>query len=263
MVDNRAEMNRCDERAAMLPTPRADWALFLDFDGTLVEIADHPEAVQVPGALIGLLDALVQSLDGAVAIVSGRPLEGLDALLGGALPAMAGLHGLERRTHSGRVHRPVDQRAELDGLRRALEAFAAEHPSAYVEDKGNAVALHYRGDPALERPARALVEHHCESLGESFRLQSGKQVLEVGPAGHDKGTVIEAFMAEPPFQGRTPVCLGDDVTDEDAFAAVNRLGGHSIRIGTDRPTAASHALASVNEAYQWLNRLPRHLRPIR
>ena len=261
-VNSRASTELSDERAAGLPIPRADWALFLDFDGTLVEIAEHPEAVHVPAQLIGLLDALVQSLDGAVAIVSGRPLEGLDVLLGGALPAVAGLHGLERRSLGGQVHRPADRRAELDGLRQALEAFAGEHPGAHIEDKGNAIALHYRGDPALERPARALVEHHCESLGESFRLQSGKQVLEVGPAGHDKGTVIEAFMAEPPFHGRIPVCLGDDVTDEDAFAAVNRLGGHSIRIGTDRPTAASHALASVNEAYQWLNRLPRDLRPI-
>jgi trehalose 6-phosphate phosphatase len=255
-------MSACNEVAATLPTPRDDWALFLDFDGTLVEIAEHPEAVQVPGPLTGLLDALVKRLDGAVAIVSGRSLEGLDGLLGGALPAMAGLHGLERRSHTGRVHRPVDRQTELNGLRRALQAFAAEHAGAHVEDKGNAIALHYRGDPALERPARALVEHHCEALGASFRLQSGKQVLEVGPAGHDKGTVIEAFMAEPPFRGRTPVCLGDDATDEDAFAAVNRLGGHSIRIGTDRPTAARHALASVNEVYQWLNRLPRHLHPI-
>lgn len=246
----------------VLPEPQTDWALFLDFDGTLVEIAERPDHVVVPAQLHRLLGALTGALGGAVAIVSGRHLDGLDELLGSTLPALAGLHGLERRTHDGRIHRPADRRDQLDGLREALQAFAHEHPGARVEDKGNALALHYRGDPTLERPARALVEHHCESLGESFRMQSGKQVLEVRPAGHDKGTVIEAFMAEPPFLGRTPVCLGDDVTDEDAFAAVNRLGGHAIRVGIDRPTAAGYELASVNEAYQWLTRLARQIQPL-
>ena len=254
-------MSAKPDLAAKLPEPRADWALFLDFDGTLVEIAERPDQVVVPAGLQPLLGALVEGLEGAVAIVSGRHLEGLDALLGSTLPALAGLHGLERRTHARHVHRPADRGDQLDGLREALHIFTREHPAAMMEDKGSALALHYRGDPALEPLARALVEHHCESLGESFRLQSGKQVLEVGPAGRDKGTAIEAFMAEPPFRDRTPVCLGDDVTDEDAFAVINRLGGHAIRVGTDRPTAAGYELASVNEAYQWLNRLARQLQP--
>ncbi|RZU99680.1 trehalose 6-phosphatase [Spiribacter vilamensis] len=246
---------------ATLPEPRADWALFLDFDGTLVEIAERPDQVVVPARLRPLLGALTEALGGAVAIISGRHLDGLDALLGSTRPALAGLHGLERRSRDGRIHRPPDHGDQLDGLRKAMHAFARQHPGAIVEDKGSALALHYRSDPALEHAARALIEHHCESLGDAFRLQSGKQVLEVGPAGHDKGTVIEAFMTEAPFQGRTPVCLGDDVTDEDAFAAINRLGGHAIRVGTDRPTAAGYELASVNEAYQWLNRLARQLQP--
>ena len=254
-------MNAAPAIRATLPEPQADWALFLDFDGTLVEIAERPDQVVIPTRLHPLLGALTGVLGGAVAIISGRHLDGLDQLLGSTPPALAGLHGLERRSHDGRIHRPADRRDQLDGLREALQAFARQHPGAIMEDKGNALALHYRGDPALEHPARALVEHHCESLGESFRLQSGKQVLEVGPAGRDKGTAIEAFMAEPPFRDRTPVCLGDDVTDEDAFAVINRLGGHAIRVGTDRPTAAGYELASVNEAYQWLNRLARQLQP--
>lgn len=248
-------MQPCTAAPAPLPAPARDWALFLDFDGTLVEIADRPEAVDVPAALHALLDGLVTALDGAVAVISGRPLAGLDALLGGRPHALAGLHGLERRTHDGRIHRAADQPDALDGLRAALQAFARANPGARVEDKGQALALHYRGAPGLAGPARALVEHHCNALGEGFRLQAGKQVLEVRPAGHDKGSAIESFMREPPFRGRTPVCLGDDITDEDAFIAVNRLGGHSLRVGNDRPTAASHALASVTEAHQWLTRL--------
>ncbi|MBY5268783.1 trehalose-phosphatase [Spiribacter salinus] len=242
-----------------LPAPRADWALFLDFDGTLVDIAAHPDAVAVSPELHGLLRTLTQTLHGAVAIVSGRSLNGLDALLNGALPAMAGIHGLERRDGRGQIYRPMDRTESFAEARAALSAFVEQHPGTTLEDKGNALTLHYRGAPELAGEAEALLRTQCEALGEEFRLLRGKQVLELKPAGHHKGTVVEAFLAEAPFAGRTPVFLGDDVTDEDAFAVVNRLGGHSIRVGTDRPTAARYQLASVNAALQWLGSLPEQI----
>ncbi|MEX0387313.1 trehalose-phosphatase [Spiribacter onubensis] len=244
-----------------LPTPDVGWALFLDFDGTLVEIAEHPDAVTVPDALPGLLTALVERLSGAVAIVSGRDLAGLDALLDGALPAMAGIHGLERRDGQGRLYRPVDHSERFSEVRAALRHFVETHPGTSMEDKGNALTLHYRGAPAVAEEAAAVMHRHCEALGDEFRVQPGKRVLELRPSSHHKGTVVQAFMAEPPFRGRTPVFIGDDVTDEDAFRAVNDLGGHSIRVGTDRPTAAQYEIESVNEALQWLTGLARRLTP--
>ena len=259
-------MAECREHAppsaavnAGLPRAQADWALFLDFDGTLVEIAEHPDAVVVPARLPALLSALVERLDGAVAVVSGRDLAGLDRLLDGALPALAGIHGLERRDSRGRLYRPVDHSARFDALRTALAGFVERHPGTSMEDKGNALTLHYRGAPGLADAAAALMQQHREALGDEFRLQSGKQVLEIRPTGAHKGSVVEAFMAEAPFRGRTPVFIGDDVTDEDAFRAVNRLGGHSVRVGRDRATAARHEIDSVNEALQWLASLARQL----
>ena len=255
-----------DARAAAmpgLPVPDTGWALFLDFDGTLVEIAEHPDAVVVPDALPALLEALIERLEGAVAVVSGRDLAGLDRLLDGALPAMAGIHGMERRDGRGRLYRPVDQSERFTEVRTALRSFVDAHPGTTMEDKGNALTLHYRGAPETAAEAEALLRRHCESLGEEFQLQQGKAVLEIRPSGHHKGTVVEAFMAEAPFHGRTPVFIGDDVTDEDAFRTVNRLGGHSIRVGTDRSTAAQYEIDSVNEALQWLSSLARQLTPAR
>lgn len=248
---------------SQLPAPRSDWALFLDFDGTLVEIAEHPDAVRVPDHLPGLLQRLVQRLNGAVAIVSGRDLAGLDRLLNGALPAMAGVHGLERRDDQGRIYRPVDCTAGFADARAALQRFVDTHPGTLLEDKGNALTLHFRGAPGLAAEAESLLQTQCQALGEDFHLQRGKQVLELKPAAHHKGTVVETFMTEPPFAGRRPVFLGDDVTDEDAFSAVNRLGGHSIRVGHgDHSTVAHHQVDSVEAALDWLGRIARALEPV-
>ncbi|MDR9433532.1 MAG: trehalose-phosphatase [Spiribacter sp.] len=238
-----------------LPEPASDWALFLDFDGTLVEIAEHPDAVVVPPTLQRLLSELTKGLNGAVAIVSGRSLEGLDALLDGALPAMAGIHGLERRDGQGTLYQPIDQTESFTEARAALREFVELHPGTTMEDKGNALTLHYRGAPQLAAAAEALLHAQCTSLGAEFTLQRGKQVLELKPIAAHKGRVVETFMQEPPFAGRTPVFLGDDVTDEDAFVTVKRLGGHAIRVGTDRDTAAAYQIDSVKAALEWLTHL--------
>lgn len=242
--------------SATLPLPQANWCLFLDFDGTLVEIQEHPEAVSTPPRVTDLLVELERAFAGAVAIVSGRSLEGLDRLLGGMRLPAAGIHGLERRDAQGAVHRPVDHTATFQHARSAAETYAGAHAGLYLEDKGNALALHYRGAPELADDVHAFLDAQSHELEGEFHVQAGKAVAELKPTGHHKGTVVRAFMSEPPFVHRLPVFLGDDVTDEDAFKVVNAFGGHSILVGSERPTAARHRLSSVSEAIEWLASLP-------
>ncbi len=244
-----------------LPTPQTDWALFLDFDGTLVEIAEHPDAIVVPPELPRLLRSLTDALNGAVAVVSGRSLEGLDRFLDGALPALAGVHGLERRDGQGMVYQPIDRTDDFTQARQVLTAFVDQHPGTYLEDKGNALTLHYRGAPASAAAAQALLAEQSAALGDEFFVQPGKQLFELKPTSAHKGHVVATFMQEPPFAGRTPVFLGDDVTDEDAFATVNTLGGHAIRVGARQASAATYHIDNVNEALQWLTRLATTLQP--
>jgi len=210
--------------------PRSPWALFLDFDGTLVDIAERPGAIAVDPALPGILGALRERLGGALALVSGRPVAFLDERLGTAFDA-AGLHGIEQRI-GGRLSpcRPEDHPA----LRRAVErlhAFAADHDGLLVEDKGCSVAVHWRLAPAKGETARAMCEATVEALGSDYRIQYGKAVAEILPAASGKGWVIERFLADPPYRGRRPMFVGDDLTDEHGFGVVNDLGGLSVRVG--------------------------------
>lgn len=240
---------------ATLHSNAADWALFLDFDGTLVEIAEHPDAIIVPPNLPALLRDLAQRLNGAIAIVSGRSIAGLDMLLDGALPAMAGIHGLERRDAAGQLYQPIDNTSEFASARASIRDFVAAHPGTHWEDKGNALALHFRNAPEAGPAATAMLSAEQQRLGDEFILQKGKQVLELKPSGQHKGTVVESYMSEAPFKGRVPVFLGDDVTDEDAFAVVNAQGGHSIRVGSAPHSIAHYQIDTVNEALEWLSRL--------
>ena len=230
------------------------WALFLDVDGTLLHIAETPDSVQVSNRLRALLARLGPALGGALALISGRPVAELDRLFDPlALPA-AGLHGLEHRGAAGGLDTLGDPRA-LDGLRSALGDFAGRHPGVLLEDKGRALAVHYRRAPDAEAAARDLVARLTEGRGDDLRVVEGKMVIEIKPRLADKGAAVEAFMAEPPFAGRLPVFIGDDVTDEDAFAAVERMGGHSIRVGEAPDSRAHFLLADVDEAVGWLEHL--------
>lgn len=218
-------------------------ALFLDVDGTLLRIASHPDAVRVPPELLAALDRLQARFGGALALVSGRAIDNLDALFAPLRLPCAGVHGLERRDAAAAIHRD-DATAALAPLRAPLEEFVARHTGLLLEDKGQSLALHFRNAPACAAPAEDLLRRLVAAAGPALDLKPGKMVLEVTPGHADKGTAITAFMQEPPFAGRRPVFLGDDVTDEDGFAVVNRLGGVSVRVGTaDRPTAARHRLA--------------------
>lgn len=236
------------------PTPplaRPDWALFLDVDGTLVEIAAAPDAVRVPPELVALLGRLERGLAGALALVSGRTIETLDTLFSPLRLAAAGNHGLERRPADGRLFRPAMSPA-IAPARAAMEAFALAHDGVVLEDKHLSVALHFRAAPGAGDGARALVEGLCADSEGGLFVQYGKMMVELRPPDGDKGGAITAFMAEAPFAGRLPVFVGDDVTDERGFVAVNAMGGHSIRVGANGRSSARHVLNDVSSLRSWL-----------
>jgi trehalose 6-phosphate phosphatase len=212
-------------------------ALFLDFDGTLVEIAPRPDAVIVPPGLPGLLTRLAARLGGALAIVSGRPLPELSALLPVPLP-MAGDHGatLRRAPAAAPEHlllpRPPPQ------WRRAAEDFAAAHPGALVEPKARGFVLHYRQAPAAEAPARALLQALLAPDG-AFELLPARMAFEVKPRAVSKAGAVTGLMAQPPFAGRRPIYVGDDVTDEAGMAAARAAGGLGLRLQDSFGTPAA------------------------
>ncbi|MBS1191153.1 MAG: trehalose-phosphatase [Rhodocyclaceae bacterium] len=237
------------------PPPQSDWAYFLDMDGTLIEIAETPDSIHVDDALLDLVWRLHGACDGAVALVSGRTLADLDRRVGGTFLAIAGQHGLERRSASGRVQTQAAPAAAKEEIARHLASIVARHPGLRLEDKGLTLAIHYRQAPRLasyvHRTLRGLVER-CQ---EGLRLQKGKRVVEVQPAGFDKGSAIEEYLREPPFLGRRPVFIGDDVTDEHGFVVVNRLHGLSVKVGTGT-TVARYRLPDVVAVRQWLATAP-------
>jgi len=242
--------------SSRLPLPRRDWALFLDFDGTLVSLAAHPDDVHVSPRLKALLGELVETYEGAVAVVSGRPLDQLERLLAPVSLPMAGIHGLEWRDADGSRHSAVDQPTQLASCRDALAAFVEDHPGLHYEDKGVSLTLHYRGAPELAEACREFFEAQHQALGDTFELIPGKCVLELRPSGYHKGTAVARLLDETSaFQARTPVFIGDDVTDEDAFRIVNARGGHSVRVGSQDETAATYYLESVQEVLTWLESL--------
>src|SRR5262245_55524430 len=214
-----------------VPLPETDWCLFLDVDGTLLELADSPGGVQVDGALLPLLARLRAAANGAVALVSGCTIENLDRLLGTGSFPVAGLHGCERRDSRGERHVAPVAREQLAELRAGLERLVARHPGLLLEDKGAGVALHFLKARELEHELRAEVALLAAPLVPKFALQDGHAVIEVKPAAHTKDTAVTAFMEEEPFRGRQPIFIGDDQTDYGGFAAVRRLEGLAIAVG--------------------------------
>jgi trehalose 6-phosphate phosphatase len=230
-------------------------ALFLDVDGTLLEIAPRPELVRVPDGLPSLMMRQSAARDGALALISGRPLAQLDRLFQPWQGAAAGLHGLERRRADGIIHCVVDgdSAAALDRLRPKLAALAADGTGLTLEDKRGTLALHYRAAPQREPEIRAVVEALHREIASALRLITGKMVVEFQPRSADKGRAIAAFLAEQPFLGRRPVFVGDDTTDEDGFAEIRRRGGVAVRVGPfDGATAANYRLPNAEAVLAWL-----------
>jgi trehalose 6-phosphate phosphatase len=218
-----------------LPAPRSDWALFLDIDGTLLELAPTPTEVVVPPDLPELLGNLQHALGGAVALISGRSLADIDALFPSLVLTAAGQHGAEIRLAGGATERLGPADGVLASLMGRVTAFAAARPGILVEDKGMTIAVHCRQVPEyqaeLGQSLTDLAAEHADLL-ETIR---GHRVFEIKPRNLNKRTAVERLMRIAPFAGRLPLFIGDDRTDEDGFAAVRALGGHAIRVGPDGP----------------------------
>jgi trehalose 6-phosphate phosphatase len=230
-----------------------DWALFLDIDGTLLDYAEHPEAVVVSDELRALLGALEKKFGGAVAFVTGRPVAMVDRLFAPLLLPAAGVFGLEHRLRPDGPVELTGAPADLDALADELEAeFAGE--SVFIERKGAVLGVHARTARHILARATELVERALARLPAGYRLLHGNIGFELMPLDAVKGGAIRRFMTEKPFAGRRPVFLGDDTSDEHGFEAVNELGGRSIRVRPNGPTAASHALPGVADTILWLER---------
>jgi trehalose 6-phosphate phosphatase len=227
------------------------YAIFLDLDGTLVELVDHPDAVHVDRSTLRLLDALREKVGRALAVVSGREISVVDRLLRPLKLPVAGVHGLERRDAGGIIH--SRDTPDISPITFVIEKVVGDEVGVVIERKPGAVALHYRFRPDLERRYCELIH---EIIGErpDLRLLHGKMVFEVVPKDGDKGSVIEAFLREPPFSGRRPLFAGDDVTDEAGFSAVNARGGVSIKIGGGESRARFRA-HDVRQFHVWLSGL--------
>lgn len=236
------------------------WALLLDVDGTLLAFADDPAAVVVDTALRTLLGNLHAALDGSLALVSGRALQDIDRLFGAPHWAAAGLHGWQWRDAAGVTHEHAIDAARQRRLHHAMRALAASQPQARFEDKGVAVAVHCRHAPQLWTALHAACLATLAQLP-GYTLQLGNHVMEFKPAGVDKGDAVRTLLATALGTGRMPVYVGDDLTDEDAFVAVNALGGISVRVGTRTPSAARFTLPDPPAVRRWLTQVLAALTP--
>jgi trehalose 6-phosphate phosphatase len=236
---------------AMPPALSPQWALFLDIDGTLVEIEERPDAVRIDDSLKALLRDLSIANGGALALISGRSVGEIDRMLAPLRLPVAGQHGAERRSADGALHHHGPLLDSLHQAAEKLSRFAARRKGLIVENKGMSLALHYRLAPRMRKAAEARMRELASQLGPDYAIQEGKAVLELKPTGRDKGSAIAEFMQEPPFAGRVPVFIGDDLTDDFGFARVNRLGGHSVKVGPG-PSAATWRLADAGAVRRWL-----------
>jgi trehalose 6-phosphate phosphatase len=232
------------------PLPQ-DAALFLDFDGCLVDIAPTPDSVVVSPELAARLDRLHARLDGALALISGRNVEDLRGRFPGFPGVIAGSHGAEMSLKPGRIDAAHGIDFDLLALHRQARELASPHPAILVEDKPHGVALHYRADPSL----REVVEDAMRQLAEAFpglELQPAKMAVELRPAGVRKDDALARLMTMPPFAGRLPIYAGDDLTDEPAMAAAQDQGGFAIKVG-EGDSVARHRLPDPAALSRWLD----------
>jgi len=205
------------------------FALFLDVDGTLLEFTDKPDNVSADNYLIAILKNLVIELNGAMALVSGRTINSLDNIFFPQKFTCSGQHGVERRTSDGLSH-SLARSPSLNELKKQLNRFASNNSNLLVEDKGCSLVLHYRRVPSAKNIAHGIIKKILENDLEHECL-AGNKIFEIKPKNTDKGKAISLFMNEPAFVGRTPIFIGDDITDEDGFRYINQIGGKSIQVG--------------------------------
>ena len=216
--------------------PCAASAYFLDVDGTLLDLMPRPEDVVADRELRRLLAMLARETNGALALVSGRTINDIDRIFAPLVFTAAGLHGAEIRFPDG--SQSCSPRGLMDHVRPFAVAFVAGRPGLRLEDKGAALALHFRQAPDLAREVLGFV--HLLALTSGLAVQEGKMVAELKEPAHDKGKGIDALLSRPPFSGRKPVFIGDDLTDESGFGLVNARGGVSVRTGAAGHASAAH-----------------------
>lgn len=225
-------------------------ALFLDLDGTLAAIAAHPSDVRPQPRRTFILRRLVERFDRRVALVSGRTVAEVAAITEDAVPAIAGVHGLQRRDARGEESGTLPD-PDLVQAREVFLGLAAAQRELLVEDKGVSIALHYRAHPAACEAVREAARRLEASTG--LILQEGDMVAELRTAGDDKGAAVDRFLAEWPFQGARPIFVGDDLTDENGFLAAEAAGGFGVLVGSSaRRTLARYRLADPDAVLDWL-----------
>ena len=232
------------------PVLTGNFAYFFDLDGTLAAIKSHPDEVVVPPDVLQALNQLALQNQGALALISGRSMAELDKLAAPFRFPLAGVHGAERRDIHDQSHIVSLPSSLIQRLHAELTIALSALPGTELEAKGMAFALHYRRARQHEAAVKALAASIVEKTPQ-LSLQPGKCVVELKPKGINKGEAIAAFMDEPPFKGKTPVFVGDDLTDEYGFTVVNQANGVSVKVGPG-DTGARWRLESVASVWQWV-----------
>jgi trehalose 6-phosphate phosphatase len=236
----------------MMPPVNANTALFLDIDGTLLDLARTPDRVKVPRDLLRALEKLTHRLSGALAFVSGRSLESIDRLFAPFRPAAIGAHGGEIRGVDGSVARsqPLSEKVV-----EIFTGLAENIPGLLLEDKRCALALHYRLAPEALPVLTAAMEKHARLFeSEKVQILRGKAVIEARWVGVDKGSAVAILAKQTPFAGRAILFGGDDTTDLDVFRMLPKLGGRGFSVGSRFP-GAEHIFESPRAVRLWLTRM--------
>lgn len=225
-------------------------ALYLDFDGTLVDFAPEPDAIVLRPGTVALLESLSEKLGGALAIVSGRRIADIDRHLAPLALAASGVHGQEIRSAPGAERTEVPHPVDLDEARRRLKSSIGQDDPLLFEDKGGALVLHFRKHPDQRERAEALARDTISGL-DMLHVVAGHGIFEILERGVTKARAIDLLSARPPFAGRIPVYVGDDTTDEDAIRAAQTIGGFGVKVGRGG-TDAFYRLPNINAVHAWL-----------
>jgi trehalose 6-phosphate phosphatase len=234
------------------------WALFVDIDGTLLDVAATPDAVTVPSGLVQLLDSVVAGLGGAVAILTGRRIADADRLFAPLKLAASGVHGTELRSERGGPVAILAPPIPSEVI-HAMNNIASIASGILVEQKGCGVAVHYRNAPLARRALETELAAIVAASSYDLVLRQGRKVLEAVPRGFSKGTALAALASRPPFMGRRPVMVGDDVGDESAFLAAERLGGLALRVAGEHFGSGTADFDGVHSVRAWLKALASQL----